>query len=97
MDVADWLRGLGLERYEATFRENDVSADVLRDLTAEDLKELGVASVGHRRQLLVAIAKLKRATSPLTPITRRSSQRPPPRDRSTKMPCRTVANAASSP
>ncbi len=58
MDVADWLRRLGLERYEATFRENDVSADVLRDLTAEDLKDLGIASVGHRRQLLSAITKL---------------------------------------
>ena len=52
MDVADWLRQLGLERYEATFRENDVSAGILPDLTAEDLKELGIVSVGHRRQLL---------------------------------------------
>ena len=58
MDVADWLRTLGLERYEATFRENGVSAEVLCHLTADDLKELGVAGVGHRRQLLVAIAKL---------------------------------------
>jgi class 3 adenylate cyclase len=58
VDVADWLRELGLERYEAAFRENGVSADVLCHLTAEDLKELGVAGVGHRRQLMVAIAKL---------------------------------------
>ena len=56
MDVASWLRNLGLERYEATFRENGVSAEVLCHLTAEDLKELGVAGVGHRRQLVVAIA-----------------------------------------
>ena len=42
MDVADWLRGLGLERYEAAFRENDVGADLLPDLTADDLKDLGV-------------------------------------------------------
>jgi SAM domain (Sterile alpha motif) len=55
MDVAHWLRQLGLERYEAAFRENDVSAAILSDLTAEDLKELGVVSVGHRRQLLEAI------------------------------------------
>jgi SAM domain (Sterile alpha motif) len=47
----------GLERYEAAFRENDVGA--LRDLTAEDLEGLGVATIGHRRQLLVAIAKLR--------------------------------------
>ena len=46
MDVASWLRNLGLERYEATFRENGVSAEVLCHLTAEDLKELGVAGVG---------------------------------------------------
>src|SRR6516165_5774544 len=56
MDVADWLRQLGLERYEAAFRENDVTAAVLPSLTAEDLRELGVTSIGHRRQLLQAIA-----------------------------------------
>ena len=59
MDVAHWLRTLGLERYEAAFRENDVSAVVLPSLTAEDLKDLGVTSVGHRRQLLEAIAALR--------------------------------------
>jgi class 3 adenylate cyclase len=59
MDIADWLRQLGLERYETVFRENDVSAEVLPGLTVEDLKELGVTSVGHRRQLLNAIAKLR--------------------------------------
>ena len=59
MDVASWLRDLGLERYEATFRENDVSAEVLCQLTAEDLKELGITAFGHRRRLLVAIAALR--------------------------------------
>jgi hypothetical protein len=58
MDVADWLRALGLEQYEAAFRENGVRAEVLCHLTADDLKELGVTAVGHRRELLVAIAKL---------------------------------------
>ena len=58
MDIADWLRTLGLERYEATFRENGVTAELLCHLTAEDLKELGVAGVGHRRQLMEAIATL---------------------------------------
>src|SRR4051794_15138480 len=47
-----------LEQYETAFRENGVSAEVLCLLTAEDLRELGVAAVGHRRQLLAAIAKL---------------------------------------
>ena len=59
MDLGSWLRGLGLERYEATFRENDVDETVLPNLTAEDLKELGVASLGHRRKLLDAIAVLR--------------------------------------
>jgi hypothetical protein len=56
MDVAAWLRGLGLERYAPAFRDNDIDGDLLRRLTAEDLRELGVASVGHRRRLLDAIA-----------------------------------------
>ena len=58
MDVAVWLHGLGLEQYTKTFRDNDIDAAVLRQLTSEDLRELGVASVGHRRRLLDAIAGL---------------------------------------
>src|SRR5207248_922483 len=56
MDVVAWLRGLGLERYAPAFRDNDIDGELLRRLTAEDLRELGVASVGHRRRLLDAIA-----------------------------------------
>ena len=59
MDVASWLRSLGLERYETSFRENDVSAEDLCHLTAEDLDGLGVSTIGHRRRLLVAIAALR--------------------------------------
>ena len=58
MDVAAWLQSLGLERYVSAFRDNDVDAEVLRRLTAEDLRELGIASIGHRRRLLDAIAAL---------------------------------------
>ena len=58
MDVAAWLRGLGLEQYTPAFRENDVDGEVLPDLTAEDLIGLGVNSIGHRRKLLAAIAAL---------------------------------------
>ena len=47
MDVAVWLRGLGLEQYEALFRENDIDAEVLSDLTDGDLEKIGV-SLGHR-------------------------------------------------
>ena len=58
MDVASWLRSLGLEQYEAAFRENGVDETVLPKLTAEDVKDLGVTAVGHRRKLLEAIAAL---------------------------------------
>src|SRR6516225_9498658 len=58
MDVAEWLRGLGLEQYVPAFRENDIDGEVLRGLTADDLRELGVVSIGHRRRLLDAIARL---------------------------------------
>jgi class 3 adenylate cyclase len=59
MDIVVWLRSLGLGKYEAIFRENDIDETVLLRLTAEDLKELGVASFGHRRKLLDAIAALR--------------------------------------
>src|SRR3984957_17236793 len=59
MDLRDWLRSLGLERYEVTFRENEIDETVLPSLTAEDLKDLGVGIVGHRRKLLDAIAALR--------------------------------------
>jgi predicted ATPase len=58
MDVADWLRKLGLEQYEPAFRSNEIDARLLPSLTAEDLKGLGVTLVGHRRRLLDAIAAL---------------------------------------
>ena len=69
MDVGGWLRGLGLERYEAAFRENEIDETVLPSLTAEDLKELGVGALGHRRKLLDAIAGLRTQTSAPTPLS----------------------------
>ena len=57
MDVGEWLKSLGLEQYEAAFRENAITAALLPNLTADDLKDLGITSVGHRRQLLLAVAK----------------------------------------
>jgi len=59
MDVLGWLRNLGLGQYEAVFRENHIDGSVLSSLTNEDLKDIGVASVGHRRRLLDAIAVLR--------------------------------------
>jgi class 3 adenylate cyclase len=71
MDVGGWLRNLGLYKYEAVFRENGIDDQVLRHVTAEDLKEIGVAIVGERRKLLAAIAEL----APLSPSI---EIRPPP-------------------
>ena len=72
MDVGVWLRSLGLEKYEAAFRENEINETVLRNLTADDLKDLGVAIVGHRRKLLDAMAALRDETSK-TPTPRVSA------------------------
>lgn len=58
MDIAAWLRSLGLERYEQAFRDHAIEPDLLPSLTADDLKELGVTAVGHRRRLLDAVAAL---------------------------------------
>jgi class 3 adenylate cyclase len=67
MDVADWLRKLGLEQYEPAFRANEIDARVLPSLTAEDLKDLGVSLVGHRRRLLDAVSALS-AEVPLATV-----------------------------
>lgn len=58
MDVGTWLGALWLGQYAQAFADNHIDAATLRDLTAEDLKDLGVASVGHRKKLLGAIAEL---------------------------------------
>src|SRR5437588_776308 len=58
MDIGEWLRSLGLERYEPAFRENEIDSQALRRLTVEDLKDLGVVLGSHRRKLLDAIPVL---------------------------------------
>src|ERR1700751_2373298 len=67
MDVGGWLRKLGLEHYEAGFRENDIDETVLPNLTHETLKDLGVTSVGHRLKLLDAIAALRAVRAKTAP------------------------------
>jgi hypothetical protein len=67
MDLGNWLRSLGLEQYETAFRENEVDDKVLPSLTQEDLKEIGVGPVGHRRKLLDAIAQLRADTTAKAP------------------------------
>ena len=65
MDIAAWLSDLGLGHYAAAFGHNDVDLEVLRQLTGDDLVAIGVASVGHRRQILSAIAALNAGGAPV--------------------------------
>ena len=67
--MSGWLRNLGLEQYEAAFRDNAINEKVLPSLTAEDLKDLGVGLVGHRRALLDAIAALRADLDSKAPAT----------------------------
>ena len=67
IDIAQWLRGIGLEQYAPAFADNDIDGALLPELTAEDLLALGVVSVGHRRRLLSAIAALRGAQLPAEP------------------------------
>src|SRR5579864_7797683 len=75
-DIGDWLRGLGLEQYAASFRDNDIDVGILSELTAEDLTGLGVASIGHRRKLLAAIAALREGAATPAPEPARPATTP---------------------
>jgi class 3 adenylate cyclase len=66
INVADWLRRLGLEQYAPAFAGNNIDGEVLPELTAEDLIGLGVTSIGHRRKLLAALAALRSEASQVT-------------------------------
>ena len=68
MDVEAWLQGLGLERYITAFRDNEINWAVLPKLTADDLRDIGVTAVGHRRMLLEAIAQLSATDASPDPI-----------------------------
>jgi len=64
--IVEWLEKLGLAQYAHRFAENDITFAILPDLTDQDLEKIGVASLGHRRQLLRAIGELKGAAEPGT-------------------------------
>lgn len=64
MDLAAWLHGLGLKQYEEAFRANHIDRELLATLTADDLRDMGIASVGHRKKLLAAIAALTDSVPP---------------------------------
>jgi class 3 adenylate cyclase len=85
MDIESWLRSLGLERYEAAFRENEIDDTILPRLTAEDLKELGVGPLGHRRKLLDAIAALRADSNANAPLPAPLPAAPPIAARTTPL------------
>jgi class 3 adenylate cyclase/predicted ATPase len=66
LDIDGWLRGIGLAQYAEIFRANDIDGELLRRLTYDDLKDIGVVSFGHRKKLLEAIAGLAAAV-PVSP------------------------------
>src|SRR5580693_1220550 len=98
MDVGGWLRRLGLEQYEAAFRENKIDDTVLPSLTAEDLKDLGVGFVGDRRKLLNAIAALRAEAGATTspPDAGAATDRAAERRQLTVMFCDLVGSTALS-
>ena len=75
MDVAHWLRDLGLERYEAAFRANDVNAQLLPNLTADDLKDLGITSAAIAANCLKRSRRWASKTRRLLTPTNRPAQR----------------------
>lgn len=97
MEVGGWLRSLGLAQYAATFREHDIEADVLPELTESDLERLGI-SLGHRKRLLKAIKALQVEVAAREPALPSAPQSPPLAERRhlTVMFCDLVGSTAMS-
>jgi class 3 adenylate cyclase/tetratricopeptide (TPR) repeat protein len=76
MDIGEWLRSIDLGQYEATFRDNEIDDEIVRSLTADDLKDLGVTLVGHRRRILAAIAELSTPAASIPAVA--GAERQPP-------------------
>jgi class 3 adenylate cyclase len=66
--IADWLKSLGLSEYARRFAENDIDFTILGELTDQDLEKIGIASLGHRRKLLRAIANLETVAAPAAAV-----------------------------
>ena len=77
MDVGHWLRSLGLGQYQAAFRDNEIDGAMLPKLTVDDLKDLGVAAVGHRRKILSAIEELNSLSAGPDEVARATLSRSP--------------------
>src|SRR6516164_11257513 len=78
--IADWLEKLGLSEYAPRFAENHIDFTILPDLTDQDLEKIGVASLGHRRKLLRAIADLEASEKSAAAIAVAAPAAPPPQD-----------------
>ncbi len=92
MEIGDWLRSLGLERYEPAFRDNAIDAEILPELTEPDLEKLGVL-LGHRKRMLRAIDELRAAPLPAPPVPDRETD-PAERRQLTVMFCDLVGSTA---
>ena len=97
MDLGEWLRSLGLERYEAAFRDNEINERVLQSLTTEDLKDLGVSIVGHRRLLLTPSLRCARRRIPKHGQLRRRPRACPLQQRVLRPSRKLPPSAAKSP
>ena len=80
LDIGPWLAAIGLPQYAQAFRANHIDAALLPGLTAEDLKEIGVASLGHRKIIVDAIAAAGRTARPAAPAVVVAAARAHPRD-----------------
>jgi hypothetical protein len=84
LDIDGWLRGIGCAQYAEMFRANDINIELLGRLTNDDLKDIGVVSLGHRKKLLGAIAELGSAPAaaparpPVVPAPTPATVAPPP-------------------
>ncbi|MEA2885217.1 MAG: hypothetical protein QOH32_4473 [Bradyrhizobium sp.] len=97
IDITGWLGKLGLEQYAPAFRDNAIDSEVLPKLIAEDLKDIGVTLVGHRRRLLDAIAALSgEAPVGVVEATSRDASEPGERRQVTVMFCDLVGSTALS-
>ena len=76
MDVGNWLVALGLDQYAEAFAANNIDSETLHRLTSEDLREIGVSSVGHRRRLLAGIDDLDASEKTASRLERKATMRP---------------------
>ena len=89
MEVGCWLRSLGPAQYAATFRENAINEALLPKLTAEDLKDIDVRAVGHRRVLIDATPPKRMR------LTRRPNRRTSPTASAAGSPKSSAANSTA--